>query len=261
MREHSNRAGSRRPLDKLLLTLIAVAVLAFLTALAIVATQWAETEPPPAQLELLKVSLQVLGVAVIGGAVAYRFRAHEQERAVAQVEAERAREQRAQNLEALRAMAVEVLGIYNTVKLARRMMRFHASSGERRTDDIFVIPDKPYEELFLQVEKAQLDLERLKKQVPINRHLFSDPQDTELFAGTLSDAEKYIRDVLKEFEQGAHRQMPGGRAVERGSKTMGFFAASDDRKKHGLGKEADAKFFKPMWELQARAIALLAAGG
>ncbi|HEY8573968.1 hypothetical protein [Phenylobacterium sp.] len=258
-------------LRRLLTLLGIVSVLSLVPAAWLTVEHWnlQSKDVPPVRLELLKASLQLFGVAVLGGGVAFVFRWFEAERqarikaredaqAKTAKEAARQEELRRRNLDVLRTTALEVLSIYNAVKLARRMMRFHGQQLGRRTPtDPFRVREDQYQEIFITLERAQLDLERIKKQVGINRNTLGLADSPEMVEKSLKSAESYIRDVLKEFEQAEHPVMDGRRVISMECKAADFFAPSDDRKRHKLGGLAEKQFFKPMQALHDHAIKAL----
>jgi hypothetical protein len=148
-----------------------------------------DEEGSPIRIEIIKSLLQFAFVIIIGGVVAAIFKALEQNR------------EQVRLLAATRADYLNRLGkLYRTIKAARRALRaeglttkFHKSN---KPISIHKNQLPLYRTQMEHINEAQLELEELKIEagsLPVFKPL--------KVSDKLEQMEKYVRDVLKEFEE------------------------------------------------------------
>jgi len=178
-------------------------IVTILTMLAIAGFVVLITWPNPLKSALgddaYKLFLQFSLVTVVGGLVSAVFS-----------ELKRESESRQARLQSLLAFHGKALSAYNKAKKLRRLMTVLIPYDVEGTT---FIRKKEYRALMAELEDVQLDFESLKRHVAVARELFASTQPIKLkssqdiklesndIEGLLKFMEKYLRRVLKEFEQ------------------------------------------------------------
>jgi hypothetical protein len=137
-------------------------------------------------VEIAKAGLQLGVVSILGGSVAVILR-----------RLESGREQRRILNEYRLNLLRDVTYSYNRVKAVRRTLRafgFDNPMGKPLTADQV----KEFHEQMKALNEAQLSLERLKREVKVRSLAIGDSKEIE---GALESAEKYIGEVLEDWEK------------------------------------------------------------
>jgi hypothetical protein len=167
-------------------------------------------------LEVAKGGIQLLVIVILGGAVAAGFRMQDDRRRREGMEQENRltnqrrredieREDR-ERLDAYRADFVDELwGAYHRVKAVRRILTaygFGSMSGEFTVEQC-----REFDQQMKELDDAQLTLEKLKRDVEGQGDLYEPERKAILVR--LKSAERYVRDVIKDWEQSGPNVRPG----------------------------------------------------
>ncbi len=132
---------------------------------------------------------QFLFGAVVGGGITVGFRQIEASRTYKRQQADRARERRDVQREAMSAFYKSFVDVHLACKKVRRTLRANENGGQ--------CPRSVFERLMGELQDVQLNLESLKGEAQIHKVLFGIDQTLESTIGT---AEKYLGRVLKQYE-------------------------------------------------------------
>lgn len=142
--------------------LVAIILLLVIAGISIFTLSWSwPAEDIDHRLEVTKASLQVLGVAILGGLAAISFAGIRQRWA----DEQKGREERAERWrregEALKALAEDTIQAYNRVKSIRRALRNDINTHNASRDNDF-------QQHLAELNDVQLEFERLRRIVPFS---------------------------------------------------------------------------------------------
>lgn len=177
------------------LTVVIASGAAIAMAAAAVLIVWHKGATEAVGVEGYKTLLQFLLVAVLGGGVSLVYQAFNRQ---AEQRAERARlaEERAAVVRETRQRYLgELIGLYNSVKRTRRLLRaraqVHIGAGDHH------LRVETYDEYLQLLVDAQLSLEMVVRNVRAEGPLFDAESN---LLPSLKEAEVYIRDLITEYE-------------------------------------------------------------
>lgn len=155
-----------------------------------------------------KAAIQVLGVAVVGGVVAFAVSALQRERVERYEElrrdADRLLEDRRREDDFLRHVHDESISSYNEVKKTRRM----STGALKRVEGRLVLPSGVYEARIAEINEQQLAFERMAPQVPlmgaVDVHNRTDSHGRS--QSHFRVAEVYLNEVLHEYQERGRRE-------------------------------------------------------
>jgi hypothetical protein len=176
----------------------AIAVFLFAVAVAValitVGSIWASGDVP---LEAAKAGLQLLAIAIFGGAVAAAFRWLEASRDELRRSEAASREEERRLDDYRAARVVELWDAYHQIKSVRRALRaagFAAPSGKLTDEQI-----EAFHTRMLELNDAQLTLEKLVKLIDGQEDVFG-PECASITDG-ISRAEQYIGHIITDWEE------------------------------------------------------------
>ena len=191
----------------LLFALISVGAL----ILVVLVYVWYLNEQSKFALEVAKSLLQIVAVGVLGGVGSLLVAENSRRQASREKQRDDDRQQEG-NRNNFRWQLLQRLNhTYVDTKRARRLLRatafsppyYHKDSmGKTKTNPDAIVQLKPYDEHLQALNNTQLDLEDLEGLVENVRTLDSVFADTEQIANAVSGMEKYLNEVIKEYEQG-----------------------------------------------------------
>jgi hypothetical protein len=161
----------------IILTTLAIAAIASLI-------HWPEPLTRALGPDAYKLFLQFSLVTVVGGLVSAVF-----------AELKRESESREARRQSLRSFHTTALSAYNRAKKLRRLITVLVPHNVNGTT---YLRKKEYQALMTDLEDVQLEIESMKRQVGVAHDLFAAAKEVEEL---LRSMEKYLRLVLKEFEQ------------------------------------------------------------
>jgi hypothetical protein len=148
-------------------------------------------------VEAYKLLLQFLLVVVLGGGVTLIYQAFNRH-ADQRLERLQHEKERAEALRETRQRYLhDLIGHYNAVKRARRLLRAKALTSEPALLDRRVRVGE-YDELLMTVLDAQLAIETMARAMRAEGSLFAGEQD---LTASLSTAEAYLRALITEYEE------------------------------------------------------------
>jgi hypothetical protein len=156
---------------------------------------WHESATKAVGVEGYKTLLQFLLVAVLGGGVSLVYQAFNRQAEQRADHAKLAEEHAIAVRETRQRYLGELIGLYNSVKRTRRLLRaraqVHTATGESR------LRVATYDELLQLLVDAQLSLEMAVRNVRAEVALFDAEPD---LLPSLKTTEEYVRDVISEYE-------------------------------------------------------------
>ncbi|MFI5911119.1 hypothetical protein [Dactylosporangium sp. NPDC051541] len=178
------------------LSIVISAVVVVSLSLAAVLAVWHEVMTRVVGIEAYKNLLQFCLVVVLGGAVSLLYQAYNRQ-VDRQAEVKRQDEHRADAVQETRQRYLsELIGHYNRVKRARRLLRAKALTHDPDRANRRVRVAR-YDELLQSVLDAQLTFETMSRTMRVEGSLFATDHD---LIAALIRAESYLRALVTEYE-------------------------------------------------------------
>lgn len=203
--EHRDRPSTNAKLQGLvgmvLMTIAAVGLAAVVIGLFAPNTGYGDNVAG-LRIELIKWGLQVLSTGVIGFVATLVSAEWNRQRAEAEKDVQKQREQREARRLAREQFRTTLSQAYMEQKRLRRLLRANAIT-DIRNDGSFRIRVESYDRYMTELMKVQIELEMLDDDFALRQDLFAlaDPAPVTVGLRTMEDT---LRQVLKEYERRRH---------------------------------------------------------